>query len=1107
MNNHIHAKTFVYMSRAFYCSLKIPILFYARVMKLVAFFLFVLSLGATADVVAQKVDLVAENASMKSVLMELTKRTGYSFVFKESEISKATPVSINLKQKEIGEILLQLFSDQPFSYDIKGKVVSIKPKILAKEIVLSQSTIRGRVTDSIGNGLEGVVVELEGSSIRTATDKQGYYVLNDVLIGGNIVFRLIGYETVKIAANRPEINTVLHQILNELSEVVVSKGYYTTTKEFNTGSVSSIKAEVLQRQPVGDPLLALAGRVPGLNIQQTSGVPGSAPNFSIRGRNSIANGNDPLFVIDGVPYFSSYPAGGAVPSSAAGPFSPFANIPIQSIESVEVLKDADATAIYGSRGANGVILITTKQANQEKTSLNIDINQGVGNISRKIDLLNTEQYLSIRKKAFEYDVLDFGAIDYDVNGTWDQDKYTDWQEVMIGGTSHLTNANLAVQGGNMKTQFSISGTYRRETTVFPGDSKSKQLGAYISLNHESKSKKFKISYNGLISNLNVVLPHSDFTTNIMLAPNSPALYDREGALNWENSTWFNPLWPLNQTATTMANNLNNDLNLSYQIFRGLSISGRFGTNNSSRNGTRLSPFIDYDPAYTINPTNRRHQFGSFDSKSWNIEPMISYDKRFERSVLNFLIGSTFQETRSDQLSILGTGFSSDEQVKNLGAATTVLLSNVSDTQYRYSALYSRLGYNYLEKYIINLTGRRDGSSRFGPGKQFGNFWAIGAAWIFSKESFFPRNDIVSMGKIRGSYGVTGNDQLGEYKYISAYTVSGNSYQGIRGLSPIQHTNPNYGWETVNKFEGAIELGLWRNNIQVTLNYYRNRTSNQLVGYALPLFTGFPSVQANLPAVIQNTGTEIEINANVFDNQKFGWSINFNFSVPRNKLVSYPNLETSTYRTQYAIGRSLSGAFLYHYTGLEAESQIPTFEDINSDGRVRSADDRRHTFLGQRYFAGLNNSFSINNSVRLDIFLQYVNQNGYQFIGSDTPGTNTGYSNMSTSVLDINSIYKTFTSSSATPLGAAYRLLNQSDGVLGDASFLRIKNVSLSWDASKIFNSILNPGLLKLYMQTQNLFTFTKYKGLDPEVGLSSAIGAAPRLPALRMMTFGIQLTL
>lgn len=1107
MNYHIHAKSFVHKPKALYSSLKIPLLFYARVMKLVAFFLFILSMSAAADVAAQKIDLQVENATMKSVLMELTKKTGYTFLFKENEIAKADPVSINLKQKDISEILLQLFSDQPFTYDIKGKIVSIKPKIPVKEISLPQSTIRGRITDSVGNGLEGVVVELEGTSLRTVTDKQGYYVLDDILIGGNIVFRLIGYETVRMVANRPEINTALHQVINKLSEVVVSKGYYTTTKELNTGSVSTVKADVLERQPVGDPLLALSGRVPGLNIQQTSGLPGSAPNFSIRGRNSLANGNDPLFVIDGVPYLATYPAGGAVPSSAAGPFSPFANIPIQSIESVEVLKDADATAIYGSRGANGVILITTKQANYEKTSLNIDINQGAGNISRKIDLLNTKQYLSIRKKAFEYDVLDYGAIDYDVNGIWDQERHTDWQEVMIGGTAHLTNANLAIQGGNMKTHFSISGTYRRETTVFPGDSKSKQLGAYISLNHESKSKRFKISYNGLISNLNVVLPHSDFTTNIMLAPNSPALYDKGGALNWENSTWFNPLWPLNQTASTMTNNLNNDLNLSYQILKGLFISGRFGANNSSRNGTRLSPFKDYDPAFTISPANRRHQFGNFESKSWNIEPMISYDKRFERSVLNFLIGSTFQETRSDQLSILGTGFSSDEQVKNLGAATTVLLSNVSDTQYRYSALYSRLGYNYLERYIVNLTGRRDGSSRFGPGKQFGNFWAIGASWIFSKESFFPKNHILSLGKIRGSYGITGNDQLGEYKYISAYTVSGNSYQGIRGLSPIQHTNPNYGWETVNKFEGAIELGLWKNQIQLTLNYYRNRTSNQLVGYALPVFTGFPSVQANLPAIIQNTGTEIELNANLFNNQKFSWTIDFNFSVPRNKLISYPNLETSSYRTQYAIGRSLSGAFLYHYTGLEAESQFPTFEDLNSDGRIRSADDRRHTFLGQRSFAGLNNSFSINNNIRLDIFLQYVNQNGYQFIGSDTPGSNTGYSNMSTSVLNNSSIYKRFTSSSATPLGSAYRLLNQSDGVLGDASFLRVKNVSLSWDASTLFNSIVNSSILKLYMQTQNLFTFTKYKGLDPEVGLSSAIGAAPRLPALRMMTFGIQLTL
>ena len=832
MNYHIHAKSFVHKPKALYCSLKIPLLFYARVMKLVAFFLFILSMSAAADVAAQKIDLLVENASMKNVLMELTKKTGYNFVFKEDEISKAAPVSISIQQKEISEILPTLFSNQPFTYHIKGKVVSIKPKIPVKEISLPQSTIRGRVTDSVGNGLEGVVVELEGTSVRTASDKQGYYVLNEVLIGGNIIFRLIGYETVKIVANRPEISVVLRQIINELSEVVVSKGYYTTTRELNTGSVSSVKAEVLERQPVGDPLLALSGRVPGLNIQQSNGVPGSAPNISLRGQNSIANGNHPLFIVDGVPYNSQYTTTGAeVPIGAAGSISPFANIPIHAIESIDILKDADATAIYGSRGANGVIVITTKKSSDQSTSLSVDVNHGFGGVASKLDLLNTNEYLAMRRQAFKNDKVPFGPTDYDINGTWDTTRYTDWQEVMIGGTAQLTNSSVTLKGGGARTHFSLSGNYRREEVVFPGDQYNQQYGTHFNINHESANGRFRVSYTGFATNMKLRVPQNDFTANIIIAPNAPTLYNSDGSLNWENSTWINPLWPLGQQSTTITKTLNNDISLSYKVIDGLFFTNRFGYNDSGWEATNTFSLRDLNPALGINPANRRHDFGELSSRSWNLEPILNYDKVLnEKNQLSFLIGTTFQEITTEAFRVVGTGFGSDAQIENLAAATTTIIANTSNSKYRYSAVYSRLGYSYFDRYVLNLTGRRDGSSRFGPSKQFGNFWSIGAAWIFSKEAFFPKTTVINFAKLRLSYGKTGNDQLGDYKYISAYSSSGESYLGLTGLTPIQHTNPEYGWETVNKIEIALELGLFNDRVQAAFNWYRNRTDNQLVGY-------------------------------------------------------------------------------------------------------------------------------------------------------------------------------------------------------------------------------------------------------------------------------------
>lgn len=1113
MNYLIHAKRFGAQSAQQTHGLKVQ-LKRSYIMKLAVFLSVLFSIQIASGTMAQKIDLQADKQSLLSVLQEIRKQSGYAILYNAKDIATASPVTIHVKGKPISEVLPILFKNQPLLYELKGRVISIEPKPAntkkngQRETLRDQEPIRGRVTDSTGMPLSGVTVRIIGTDQSTATNADGYFEFSTVSGNPTIVFSIVGYEQKAILIDNLTSPIVLYAQRSEIAEVLVSKGYYATTKELNTGSVSSVKADVLERQPVGDPLLALSGRVPGLYIQQNSGLPGIAPSFRLRGQNSIANGNNPLFVVDGVPYISSFPtnfpsvAGGG----ARGDISPFASIPIQSIESIDVLKDADATAIYGSRGANGVILITTKKAKTDRTSLTADFNRGAGSVSRMVDLLNTEQFLAMRREAFANDGVAFGSTDYDVNGTWDQSRYTDWQDVMIGGTAQLTSAGLNINGGNSQTQFSISGNYRHETTVFPGDSRNKQYGTHINASHESQNKRFRISYSGLLSNLNLLVPQNDFMNNILLAPNAPALYNNDGTLNWENSTWQNPFYALDHTSTSTTKNLNNDLTLSYKILSGLKISSRFGFNESGRKTTNLTPIKNNDPIYAINPANRSHTVGNYEVKSWNIEPMLSYDHNLANGIFNALVGSTFQEIKSEQYQINASGFSSDEMIKNLGAASTVTLRNVNEIQYRYSAIYARLGYTHKERYIVNLTGRRDGSSRFGSGKQYGNFGAIGAAWIFSKESFFPKSDIISSGKFRASYGVTGNDQLGDYKYISAYSAKGGNYQGVTGLTPIQHTNPNYGWETVNKFETALELGLLNEKMHLSVNWYRNRTTNQLVGYSLPLYTGFASVQANLPAIIQNTGTEIELNASILNKRNLQWSADFNISVPRNKLVSYPELENSTYRTRYALGKSLNGSFLYHFTGLDPETKIPTFEDLNGDTFIRSADDRRHNFVGQKYFAGLNNSFTLYRNFQLDIFLQYIKQNSYEFFSAYQPGLNTAEINLASYVLDDNSDYSYFTQSFSSPAYQAYNLFFLSDAALGDASFLRLKNVNLSWTVDNHILNTLKLKNLKLYIQGQNLLTFTKYRGLDPEIGRGLPPGL-PSLPSLRMVTFGIQLTL
>ncbi len=325
---------------------------------------------------------------------------------------------------------------------------------------------------------------------------------------------------------------------------------------------------------------------------------------------------------------------------------------------------------------------------------------------------------------------------------------------------------------------------------------------------------------------------------------------------------------------------------------------------------------------------------------------------------------------------------------------------------------------------------------------------------------------------------------------------------------MQHTNPEYGWETVAKLEAALELGLLKNRLQLTVNWYQNRTRNQLVGYALPLYTGFANVQMNLPAIIGNSGTEIEATVNLLNKRNFSWSFDLNYSTPRNKLISYPGIESSSYATRYKVGQPLSGAFLYNYTGLDTETQIPTFSDLNSDGLIRSMDDRAYNFIGQRGFGGINNSFTISNQFQFDIFLQYVKQVGYEFYGALTPGTFLNSNgNLPLHILDDSSMFKHFSQNPLSPASNAYFLLYGSDGVIGDASFLRLKNISVSYSLSQQLKSQLKLRDLKIYVQGQNLLTFTNYRGLDPEASRISGDSGVPKLPPLRMGIIGIQISL
>lgn len=961
--------------------------------------------------------------------------------------------------------------------------------------------ITGTVSD--GNGaLAGVTITEKGTLNSTFTDTAGKYSITTVS-EGILIFSYIGYKTAEVSIEgQSSINFKMTEDATTLKEVSVNAGYYSVKDKERTGSIAKITSKDLEKQPVTNVLAAMQGRMAGVSITQTSGVPGGGFEIQIRGQNSLrAEGNSPLYLIDGVPYSSEGIGNSRSTGILPGVANPLNSINPDDIASIEVLKDADATAIYGSRGANGVVLITTKTGKQGKTRFSASVSQGSGKVTKFMKLLNTEQYLAMRNEGYANDGVTPEPFAYDVNGTWDPNRYTDWQKELLGGTARYTDANASVSGGSASTQFLVSGTYHDETTVFPGDFGYKRGVLRSNLNHRSDNGKFKMN----LSSAYTAQENSQVSTDlssiaVSLAPNAPSLYNTDGSLNWEGSTWANPLALLEGKYLTKTHDFIANSLLSYTVLPGLDLKTSFGITNTQHDETMIQPSTIYDPVYGAGPEYSSLYVTNNTRKSWIIEPQASWSHQWKYGKTELLAGGTFQQQKGNNQLFEADGFASNSLIYNMAAAFHVFTLKDQQTDYKYQAFFGRLNYSLKDRYIVNLTGRRDGSSRFGPGRQFATFGAVGAAWLFGDEVYIKNKGILSFGKLRGSYGITGNDQIGDYQFLDTYLSSGVSYAGVIGLQPTRLYNPNFGWETNKKLELALETGFLKDRIFLTLGWYTNHSSSQLVGIPMPATTGFNSIQGNLNATVQNRGVEVTLRTVNFQKENFSWISNFNISVAKNKLLSFPSLEGSTYRNQFVIGQALNIQKVYHYTGLDPATGVYTFEDVNGDGNTDAQDKQTVADFTPKFFGGLSNQFTYKRW-QLDFLMQFVKQENFSSATmGGVPGTS---GNKPVEVLDHwqnggdSSGFQQYTAGYNGNAVSAYFNYLESDGVITDASYVRLKNVSLAY---RVPEKWLFGASCRFTVEGQNLLTFTSYKGRDPEFKSSGY------LPPLRVITAGLQFT-
>ncbi len=550
---------------------------------------------------SERITLTLEKASLQKIFSAIESQSSYRFVYTGEQLKDAIPVSLSVNKMMIEEVLHICFQDQPVNYSIEDHFIIIHRNNKQKketDPAPDHKIISGTARNEKGDPLSGVTVTVSQTGKGTSTGPDGSFSLENVPDNATLVFSGTNVESYQMKVhNQRSILISLKTKTSNLDDVQII-AYGTTTRRLNTGDVSTVSAQTIAEQPISNPLEALEGRSPGLVVTQQTGITGGGFFVQIRGQNSISNGNNPLYIVDGISYPSVPLSDGQASSGTISGGSPLSSINPSDIESISILKDADATAIYGSRGANGVVLITTKKGKAGSTKTDAGFYIGAGHITREIDLLNTPQYLQMRNEAFTND----GEIPTVATApdllVWDTTRYTNWEKTLIGGTSQILDGQLSVSGGSSNTQFLFGLGYHQESTVFPGDFGSKRFSGNLNLNHTSQDQKLKISVIASYSSFDINLFDLDLTmAALTTAPDSPPVLDSNGKLNWDGGTFNNPYAALLQAYTGNTGNLISNASISYQIDPHFQMKLNGGYNEIQESEILSNPVTAFNPRF------------------------------------------------------------------------------------------------------------------------------------------------------------------------------------------------------------------------------------------------------------------------------------------------------------------------------------------------------------------------------------------------------------------------------------------------------------------------------------------------------------------------------
>lgn len=984
----------------------------------------------------------------------------------------------------------------------KGLLLMYLFTLISIQGILAQSTVRGTVTSADEGGpVPGVTVLVEGTSRGVVTDFDGNYTIQVDKPEDVLVFTFVGYETIReTVGNRSTVDVTMAEDVKQLSEVVVV-GYGTQLKEDLTGNIARVQSKEIENIPTPSLEGAMQGRAAGVFIESSTGKVGAGMKIRVRGAASITGDNQPLYVVDGIIVNSQDQSG------VASPINPMADINFNDVESIDILKDASAAAIYGSRGANGVVIITTKKGIKGRTRYNFSTQLGVSRETRRREFLNAEEYITlIRESATNADEIygnvpgeegsELEFVDFLLNRfsahTELGEHDTDWQDQAFRDRAGYQQYDFNASGGSENTNFYVSGQYTNQEGILIKNAFERMSGR-MNLEHSASDRlTFGVNMAMSRSENTRVAPDNEFANPMQLVAQPPVTPVRDP----EGNLYDRPITPYYNglVEAEYADFISTSHRFLGKVFATLNITD----NLSFRSDYGLDYYMLNEDRFQGSQTltgNAADNTGVGMSRwnqvvNYNFTNYFNYVNNFGTDhLLDVTLGLEYQNSRRDLTRVEGQGIPVND-LRKLASASEITFGTSDLFQYRFTSYFSRVNYKLMDRYLFSLSGRYDGSSRFGAENRFGFFPAGSVGWIISEEGFFEgAQNTVSFLKPRISYGLVGNAEIGNFQHLALWEAA--SYANIGGLRPFQVANPMLGWESTTQLDIGMDFGLFNDRITGEVDYYNKTTRDLLLNVPLPYTTGFPSLTDNLGSV-QNRGVEVVINTNNVVRSNFSWSTSFNIAFNRNRVLDIGDQEIideggGRFMNVVQVGQPIGAFYGAEYAGVDPENGDALWY-INEEGSERQTtsdfNEANFIILGDpnpNYFGGLNNTFKIGN-FDAAVFFQFVG--GYQIHRSgDTfmSGNMDWVDNQTRDQLNRWQNPGDITDVPEARFGLRNGQQARSSRYLSDGDYLRLKTVSLGYNLPTQLIERAGFRNARIYLTGQNLLTFTDYEGWDPEV--------------------------